>query len=128
MPPPVKSNRAEFGPPLLVALAAFLAFLARRRRPHWFAGGGWVPGWTGGIGLSALFGLFMVAEAALGNPGWLEPLFFAVSLGGRRRIPQPGPAAAGGRLVAVGGSSRASDNRPSASTFKPVPEAGRRRG
>jgi hypothetical protein len=63
--------------PLLLALAAFLVCLASARL-YRFAGGGWVPGWTGGIGLLALFGLFMVAMLALGNPGWLEPLFFAV--------------------------------------------------
>ena len=63
--------------PLLIALAAFLVCLAAARL-YRFAGGGWVPGWTGGIGLLALFAVFMVAMLALGNPGWLEPLFFAV--------------------------------------------------
>ena len=63
--------------PLLVALAVFVLCLAAGR-VYRFAGGGWVPGWTGGIGLLTLFGLFAVAMLALGNPGWLEPLFFAV--------------------------------------------------
>ena len=63
--------------PLLLALAVFVLCLATGRA-YRFAGGGWVPGWTGGIGLLALFAAFMVAMVALGNPGWLEPLFFAV--------------------------------------------------
>jgi len=63
--------------PLLIALAAFLLCLAGGRA-YRFAGGAWVPGWTGGLGLLGLFAVFMIAMLALGNPGWLEPLFFAV--------------------------------------------------
>jgi hypothetical protein len=63
--------------PLLVAFAAFLVTLTGARI-YRFRGGAWVPGWTGGIGLLALFLVFMVAMLALGNPAWLEPLFFLV--------------------------------------------------
>jgi hypothetical protein len=63
--------------PLLLGLAAFLVCLSAAR-VYRFRGGGWVPGWTGGIGLLAVFAVFMVAMLALGNPAWLEPLFMAV--------------------------------------------------
>ena len=63
--------------PLLTGLTAFLICLALARI-YRFRGGSWVPGWTGGIGLLVLFAIFMVLMLALGNPAWLEPLFFAV--------------------------------------------------
>jgi hypothetical protein len=57
---------------LLFTLSLLLARLYRAR------GGAWVPGWTGGIGLLALFAVFAIAAVAMGNPAWIEPLFFGV--------------------------------------------------
>ena len=72
--------------PLLIALAAFLLCLTGGRA-YRFAGGAWVPGWTGGLGLLGLFAIL-----ALGNPGWLEPLFFALVgavIGAHLRLARP---------------------------------------
>src|SRR6476660_9407965 len=57
--------------------AVFLGVLGGTRT-YRLRGGGWVPGWTGGIGLLGLFAIFVVAMLGMGNPGWLEPLFFLV--------------------------------------------------
>ena len=61
----------------MCGLAAFLvsSFVARVYR---LRTGVWVPGWTGGISLLALFAVSFVVAIALGSPAWFEVLFFAV--------------------------------------------------
>lgn len=61
--------------PLLVLVGTFVVSLSIAR-VYRFRSGVWVPGWTGGMSLLVLFAVFLVAMLALGNPSWLEPLFF----------------------------------------------------
>jgi hypothetical protein len=62
---------------LLVLFGAFLISLTVARI-YRFRTHVWVPGWTGGISLLVLVAVFFVLMLALGNPSWLEPLFFGV--------------------------------------------------
>jgi hypothetical protein len=63
--------------PVIYGVAAFLvaSLVARLFR---FRTGVWVPGWTGGISLLALFVVFFVVAVAIGAPAWLESLFFGI--------------------------------------------------
>ena len=63
--------------PLVVGLAGFVVagLAARVFRART---GVWVPGWTGGLSLLAIFAVFAIVAVALGSPAWFELVFFGV--------------------------------------------------
>ena len=63
--------------PVLFAIGAFIAALliCRLIRVRTQL---WIPGWTGGLSLLALFIVSMIAALFIGAPPWFEILFFTV--------------------------------------------------